>query len=142
MGRPVTAMGGRIGIEGTGAFSAAGAGGSSRLAAGSAWTGASFRIAYGLRLRLSVRNGRAAPRARQRRSSGSALGCRPSSVAKWKQRILVSIVAAQFEYHVVIKGAGVRLFICNAEFGEFFEYFMSFDFQLSRQLVNSDLSHR
>jgi hypothetical protein len=57
-------------------------------------------------------------------------------------RAFLSVIAAQLEDDVVVKGAGVRFLVRDAEFGEPLQYFVSFDFQLSRQLVNSDLSHR
>jgi hypothetical protein len=62
--------------------------------------------------------------------------------AGWKLPIVVAVIATQFDDYVVFQRAGMRLFISDAEFGELLEYFVSFDFQLPRQLVNSDLSHR
>jgi hypothetical protein len=44
----------------------------------------------------------------------------------------MAVIAAQLENHIVIKRTGVRLFICDAEFGELLQYFVSFDFQLPR----------
>jgi len=96
-----------------------------------------FRFDCALRLRLSIRNGRRLRRRGNpvlRRIFMFAGGCRA--------RILVSVVAAQLEDHVVLKRTGVRLFVGDAEFGEPLQYFVSFNFQLPRQLVNSDLSHR
>jgi len=56
--------------------------------------------------------------------------------------ILMPVVAAQLVHYVVVQRAGVRLFIRDAQFGELLQYFVSLNFQLPRQLVNSDLSHR
>lgn len=41
-----------------------------------------------------------------------------------------------------VDGAGVRLFFGDAEFREQVQYLVGLNFQLPRQLVNSDLSHR
>jgi hypothetical protein len=54
----------------------------------------------------------------------------------------VPVVAAELVDYVVVQRAGVRLFIRDAQFGELLQYFVSLNFQLPRQLVNSDLSHR
>jgi hypothetical protein len=62
--------------------------------------------------------------------------------AGWRFRILVPVVAAQLVHDVVVQRAGVRLFVRNAQFGKLLQYFVSLNFQLPRQLVNSDLSHR
>jgi hypothetical protein len=62
--------------------------------------------------------------------------------AGWEFPLIVAVIAAQFADYVVFQRTGVRLFIGDAEFGELLQYFVSFDFQLPRQLVNSDLSHR
>jgi hypothetical protein len=56
--------------------------------------------------------------------------------------VLMPIVAAQLKHHVVVQRAGVRFFIRDSQFGELLQYFVSLNFQLPRQLVNSDLSHR
>jgi hypothetical protein len=53
-----------------------------------------------------------------------------------------AIVAAKLDRRVFVDGAGVRLFFRDAEFREQVQYFVGLDFQLPRQLVNSDLSHR
>jgi hypothetical protein len=104
-----------------------------------------------LRPRLSVRNGQGFQRSCPGEGLGSAmlgsgLGSGLLGVALVSRgrrvRVLVAIVAAQFADHVVFQRAGVRLLISDAEFGELLQYFVSFDFQLPRQLVNSDLSHR
>jgi hypothetical protein len=53
-----------------------------------------------------------------------------------------AIVAAKLDRRVFVDGAGVRLFFRDAEFREQVQYLVGLDFQLPRQLVNSDLSHR
>jgi hypothetical protein len=53
-----------------------------------------------------------------------------------------AIMAAKLDRRVFVDGAGVRLFFGDAEFREQVQYFVGLDFQLPRQLVNSDLSHR
>jgi hypothetical protein len=77
-----------------------------------------------------------------RAGAGVVLGGVVVSGGGRRIRILVAVISAQLEDYVVFQRAGVRLFIRDAEFGELLQYFVSFDFQLPRQLVNSDLSHR
>jgi hypothetical protein len=50
--------------------------------------------------------------------------------------------AAQFFRYVVIDGTGVSLFFRNAQLGKFLQQFVSFDFQLAGQHVNSNLVHK
>jgi hypothetical protein len=57
-------------------------------------------------------------------------------------RYFESIEPAQLYRHVFVDGAGVRLLLDHAQFGEPVQYFMGLHFQLPRQLVNSNLSHR
>jgi hypothetical protein len=99
--------------------------------------GRGFDIHNGLRLWLSVRDGR-------RFGVGGGAVCWGGFelAAGWRFRILVPVVAAQLEHYVVVQRAGVRLFVGDAQFGELLQYFVSLNFQLPRQLVNSDLSHR
>jgi hypothetical protein len=94
-----------------------------------------FRIGYRLRFRLPVRDGR-------RLRGGGSTVLRGLGFGGNRLLAIVPVVAAQLEYHVVFEGAGVRLFVRDAQLGELLQYFVSFDFQLPRQLVNSDLSHR
>jgi hypothetical protein len=54
---------------------------------------------------------------------------------------IMAVVAAQLDRHVFVNRAGVRLLFGDAEFGKQVEDFVSFDFQLARQLVDSNLSH-
>jgi hypothetical protein len=96
-----------------------------------------FDIRDGLRLGLSVRDGR-----RFGMSGRPVLGSGFRLAAGWRFRVLVPVVAAQLQHYVVVQRAGVRLFIRDAQFGELLQYFVSLNFQLPRQLVNSDLSHR
>jgi len=109
------APGGRLGVDGRG----------------------SFDIHNGLRFGLSVRDGRPFGV-----DGGAVLRGGFDVAAGWRFRILMPVVAAQLEHYVVFQRAGVRLFIRDAQFGELFQYFVSLNFQLPRQLVNSDLSHR
>jgi hypothetical protein len=100
---------------------------------------------YRLGLRLSVRNRRRFKRSGRvvlHAGVGGVLGGVLVSGGGRRLRVLMAIIAAQFEDYVVFQRAGVRLLISDAEFGELLQYFVSFDFQLPRQLVNSDLSHR
>jgi hypothetical protein len=97
----------------------------------------SFGIRNGLRLGLSVRDGR-----RFGVNGRPVLGGGFELAAGCRFRILVPVVAAQLKHYVVVQRAGVRLFIRDAQFGELLQYFVSLNFQLPRQLVNSDLSHR
>ena len=55
---------------------------------------------------------------------------------------ILPVMTTQLERQVVVKRAGVRLFICDAKLREKVQYFVGLYFQLPRQLVNSDLSHR
>jgi hypothetical protein len=55
---------------------------------------------------------------------------------------IVAIVAAELDRHILVNGAGVRLLFGDAEFGKQLQDFVSFDFQLARQLVDTNLSHR
>lgn len=55
---------------------------------------------------------------------------------------IVAIMAAKLDRRLFVHGAGVRLFFGDAEFREQVQYLVGLDFQLPRQLVNSDLSHR
>jgi hypothetical protein len=82
------------------------------------------------------------------------LGCRPAIVVGGRGgvrlalrfrlivRRLLTVMAAQLESRVFVDGAGVRLLFSNAEFGEQLQNFVSFDFQLPRQLVDANLLHR
>jgi hypothetical protein len=96
-----------------------------------------FHFGYGLRLRLSVRSRRLF-----RRLSSPLIRFALGFWSGRRSRVLAPVVAAQLENHVVVERAGMRLFVGDAEFGKTLQYFVSFHFQLSRQLVNSDLSHR
>jgi hypothetical protein len=73
-------------------------------------------------------------------------GVRGGMLALWrgcrKIRDVLTVVAAKLDRHVFIDGAGVRLLFSDAKPGEQVQYFMGLHFQLPRQLVNSDLSHR
>jgi hypothetical protein len=51
-------------------------------------------------------------------------------------------MAAQLDRHVLVDGTGVRLLFGDAQLREQLEYFVSFDFQLPRQLVDANLLHR
>jgi hypothetical protein len=53
-----------------------------------------------------------------------------------------TVEPAQLDRHVFIDGAGMRLLLRDAEFREPLQYFMSFDFQLPRQLIDPNLLHR
>ena len=53
-----------------------------------------------------------------------------------------SVQPAQLDGHVFVDGAGVRLLFGDAQFGEPVQDFVSLDFQLPRQLVDSNLLHR
>jgi hypothetical protein len=55
---------------------------------------------------------------------------------------LKSVQAAQLYRHVFIDGAGVRLLLGDAQFGEAVQNLMGLDFQLPRQLVDPNLLHR
>jgi hypothetical protein len=57
-------------------------------------------------------------------------------------RGFVPVKPAQLHRHIFVDGAGVRFLFGNPQFGEPFENFVSLDFQLPRQLVNSNLLHR
>jgi hypothetical protein len=96
-----------------------------------------FDIHNGLELGLSVRNG-----GRFGVGGGAVLRGGFELAGGWRFGILVPVVAAELVHYVVVQRAGVRLFIRDAQFGELFQYFVSLNFQLPRQLVNSDLSHR
>jgi hypothetical protein len=96
-----------------------------------------FDIHNGLKLGLSVRDG-----ARFGVGGGPVLRGGFVLAARWRFGILVPVVAAQLVHYVVVQRAGVRFFIRDAQFGELLQYFVSLNFQLPRQLVNSDLSHR
>jgi hypothetical protein len=67
----------------------------------------------------------------------AALGCRRTRIG-----IGVAIMTAKLDGRVFIDGAGVRLLFGDAKLGEEVQYFVGLYFQLPRQLVNSDLSHR
>jgi hypothetical protein len=73
-------------------------------------------------------------------------GGRGGVLALWrgcrKIRDVLTVVAAKLDRHVFIDRAGVRLLFGDAKPGEQVQYFMGLHFQLPRQLVNSDLSHR
>jgi hypothetical protein len=77
-------------------------------------------------------------RFRQRDWRRSALAPRRCS----RFRRIQSVVAAQFQRDIFVNGAGVRLLFRDAELGEQVQDLVGLDFQLPRQLVNSDLSHR
>ena len=53
-----------------------------------------------------------------------------------------AIMTAKLDGRVFVDGAGVRLLFGDAKLGEQVQYFVGLHFQLPRQLVNSDLSHR
>jgi hypothetical protein len=57
-------------------------------------------------------------------------------------RLLLAVQFLQLDGHVFIDRTGVRLLFGDAQFGEPVENLMSFDFQLSRQLVDPNLLHR
>jgi hypothetical protein len=96
-----------------------------------------FRICRRLSLGLPVRNG-----SRLGRGWSVVFRSFVGFAARWEFALIVAVIATQSADHVVFQRAGVRLLISDAEFGELLQYFVSFDFQLPRQLVNSDLSHR
>jgi hypothetical protein len=60
----------------------------------------------------------------------------------WRIGNIVSVVPAKLDDGFFVDGAGVRLLFGDAKLGEQVQYFVGLDFQLPRQLVNSDLSHR
>lgn len=96
-----------------------------------------FRLRRRMGLGLSVRD-----RSRLGRGRSAVLRSFVGFAARWEFALIVAVIAAQSTDYVVFQRAGVRLLISDAEFGELLQYFVSFDFQLPRQLVNSDLSHR
>jgi len=96
-----------------------------------------FGVHNRLRFGLSVRDG-----GRFSVGGGAVLRGSFQLGAGWRLGVLMPVVPAQLVHHVVVQRAGVRLFIRDAQFGELVEYFVSLNFQLPRQLVNSDLSHR
>jgi hypothetical protein len=96
-----------------------------------------FDIHNRLKLGLSVRDG-----GRFGMGVGAVLGRGFVLGGGGRLGILMPVVAAQLVHYVVVQRAGVRLFIRDAQFGELLQYFVSLNFQLPRQLVNSDLSHR
>jgi hypothetical protein len=53
-----------------------------------------------------------------------------------------SVQPAQLECDVLVDGAGVRLLLLHSQFREPIENLVSLDFQLSRQLIDSNLFHR
>ena len=94
-----------------------------------------------------------------RASAGSAAGCPPSlSMAsasqppqsrrprapppRWSSGDFESVEPAQLYRHVFVDGAGVRLLLGYAQFGEPVQYLVGLDFQLPRQLVDTNLLHR
>jgi hypothetical protein len=81
-----------------------------------------FRLNYGLRLGLTVRDARGLGSGRGPVFGRSFVFSRQIFVA------LMAVVAAKLEDHLVFEGTGVRLFIRDAEFGELLQYFVSFDF--------------
>jgi hypothetical protein len=98
--------------------------------------GRGFGIHYSVRLGMSVGD-------RRHFDVGGGAVLRGGFVPGGRsRRILMPVVDAELVHHVIFQRAGVRLFISNAQFGELLQYFVSFDFQLPRQLVDSDLSHR
>jgi hypothetical protein len=57
-------------------------------------------------------------------------------------RNIESVQAAQLDRHVFINRAGVRLFLADTQLRKPVEDLVSFDFQLPRQLVDTNLLHR
>jgi len=53
-----------------------------------------------------------------------------------------SVQPAQSDRHVFVDGAGVRFLLDDSQFREPIQNLVSLDFQLSRQLVDSNLLHR
>ena len=76
------------------------------------------------------------------RNGGGSGGAATFGCGSRRRRSFAAIVAAKLDRRVFVDGAGVRLFFRHAEFREQVQYFVGLDFQLPRQLVNSDLSHR
>jgi hypothetical protein len=66
--------------------------------------------------------------------AASRRGGGPGSVA--------TVMAAKLNGRVFVDGTGVRLFFGDAKLGEEVQYLVGLHFQLPRQLINSDLSHR
>jgi hypothetical protein len=97
----------------------------------------SLDIHHGLKLGLAVRDGR-----RFGVNGRPVWRCGFELATGWRFRILVPVVAAQLVHYIVVQRAGVRLFIRDAQLGKLLQYFVSLNFQLPRQLVDSDLSHR
>jgi hypothetical protein len=76
------------------------------------------------------------------RDGGGRGGAAPFGCRSCRFGGFAAIMAAKLDRRVFVHGAGVRLFFSDAEFREQVQYFVGLDFQLPRQLVNSDLSHR
>jgi hypothetical protein len=55
---------------------------------------------------------------------------------------IVPVETAQFDRHVLIDRAGVRLLFRNAQLGKPVQYLVGLHFQLPCQLVNPNLLHR
>jgi hypothetical protein len=67
----------------------------------------------------------------------AAFGCGSARIGN-----LEAIMTAKLDGRVFVDGARVRLLFGDAKLGEQVQYFVGLHFQLPRQLVNSDLSHR
>jgi hypothetical protein len=61
---------------------------------------------------------------------------------RFRRMLFLPVMTPKLERRVFVDGAGVRLLFGNAQFGEQLQNFVSFDFQLPRQLVNANLLHR
>jgi hypothetical protein len=87
--------------------------------------------------------GRGGFRGNVRRLGGGAEAVRcHHGFHRFRLRGVLPIVAAQLDGHVFVDGAGVRLFLADAELGEQVENLVSLDLQLTRQLVDANLLHR
>jgi hypothetical protein len=59
-----------------------------------------------------------------------------------REQGLMSEGDAQLVRHVIINGAGMRLLVGHADFGQLIKDFVRLDFELPCQLVNTNLLHR
>jgi hypothetical protein len=55
---------------------------------------------------------------------------------------VVTVVPTQLDRHIFVNRAGVGLFLGNSQLREQLQNFVSLYFQLPRQLVNANLSHK
>ena len=64
------------------------------------------------------------------------------SVLRQKVGHIMAVVPPQLQRYILVNLAGVRLFLGNAQFREQLQNLVSLHFQLPRQLVNTNLSHK